>query len=656
MNALDLLALLVYTFGAYTYGAILFLSFTETESRGWAGQRRPSAAGEADITGLALMALGFIWFVTNLALTILAMGRLQPLWLQLTSIWLAFLYPPLIMHVTVAEHSARHRSAPPPSPLWRRAIGPAYVAMLCAPAWSTLVAGGAIDVDNAVINKTLSLSLGASFVIASIFSIAMSARRSQPATSARARLGHRAMTMMFAITVLLFVLLPAMAFGANQSLGAIAGRSLEVATKSLPLAFLFVGAYFESRFDFFDILLKRGLGLAATIAALAGFFALALPAIGRVPAGAAPWICAIAALPVLFALRWIQARIAAILDRWWLGRRYSTVDAVKYFIATLRSATSEQALGERAEQALASIFGAPAAISLAGDAGGTTAFDIVETVAFETAAGVRGTIAMGARASEAPYFSEDLALLASLADVFASLLDNLHLQARKQEQEQRAQELSLHASRSELRALRAQINPHFLFNALNAIAGLIHRNPASADRTIEQLADVFRYALRGAESEWVALDDELEFVRAYLEVERARFGDRLQVEIEQADGASGVQLPTMMVQTLVENAVKHGLSELRGAAIVEVRARVDGERVVIDVIDNGPGFGSSRAASPRSGGYGLANIRQRLHGYFGDDAALEVRRDADRELTMVSLVLPVVRHAPAPAVRQEARR
>ncbi len=138
---------------------------------------------------------------------------------------------------------------------------------------------------------------------------------------------------------------------------------------------------------------------------------------------------------------------------------------------------------------------------------------------------------MGPRLSEAPYFSEDVALLTSLADVFSHVLENLHLQERKLEQEQRTREMSLQASRSELKALRAQINPHFLFNALNSIAGLIHRDPAVADRTIEQLADVFRYALRGAESEWALLDDELDFVRAYLEVERARFGERLHVEV-----------------------------------------------------------------------------------------------------------------------------
>jgi two-component sensor histidine kinase len=115
--------------------------------------------------------------------------------------------------------------------------------------------------------------------------------------------------------------------------------------------------------------------------------------------------------------------------------------------------------------------------------------------------------------------------------------------------------------------------PHFLFNALNAIAGLLHRDPATADRTIEKLADVFRYTLRGSESEWATLDDELEFVRAYLDVEESRFGDRLQARLEVAPGARRARVPTMIVHTLVENAVKHGASAVRGRAVIEIGAR-----------------------------------------------------------------------------------
>jgi LytS/YehU family sensor histidine kinase len=227
---------------------------------------------------------------------------------------------------------------------------------------------------------------------------------------------------------------------------------------------------------------------------------------------------------------------------------------------------------------LTAIFGAPCVVQLgSGPDEGPSAFAVSHEAAIGSGDPPAGRIMMGPRASEAPYFREDIELIASLSDVLASVFDNLRLQEKKNEQEQLAHEMSLHASRSELKALRAQINPHFLFNALNAIAGLIHRNPRAADRTIEQLADVFRYALRG-EHEWASLGDELEFVKAYLEVERARFGDRLQADVAAADDVRLARVPAMTVQTLVENAVKHGLGELRGTAAVRVSARREGRR------------------------------------------------------------------------------
>jgi LytS/YehU family sensor histidine kinase len=268
---------------------------------------------------------------------------------------------------------------------------------------------------------------------------------------------------------------------------------------------------------------------------------------------------------------------------------------------------------------------------------------------------VVGNFLLGTRVGETPYFSQDVQLLGSLAGVFAHVLENLRLQARKLEQEQRARELSLHASRSELKALRAQINPHFLFNALNSIAGLIHRDPAVADRTIEQLADVFRYALRGAESEWAMLDDELNFVRSYLEVERARFGDRLHTGVRADPSVRGAWIPTMIVQTLVENAVKHGASTVRSGASVVVDAHAEGERLVVSVVDNGPGFDGTGASTPRAGGgYGLVNVQQRLEGYFGSDGGLTVTRSDG--LTIVAVSLPLVRQEPKPHAAREARR
>ena len=134
-------------------------------------------------------------------------------------------------------------------------------------------------------------------------------------------------------------------------------------------------------------------------------------------------------------------------------------------------------------------------------------------------------------------------MLRSLASVFGFMLETIRLQHKRQEQELVAQDLRLQTSRSELKALRAQINPHFLFNALNAIASLIHTDPARADEAVEQLAEVFRYTLRRSDSEWAPLDQELAFARAYLDVEQARFGpaplvpDRLGSPAAAATGA-----------------------------------------------------------------------------------------------------------------------
>src|SRR6185295_5860950 len=112
------------------------------------------------------------------------------------------------------------------------------------------------------------------------------------------------------------------------------------------------------------------------------------------------------------------------------------------------------------------------------------------------------------------------------------------------------------------------INPHFLFNALNAIVALIPTKPERAEETLEQLAEVFRYTLTRSDKEWTRLADEVEFVRAYLDVEKARFGERLQATIDVDPKVQDMTVPSMMLQTLVENAVKHGLSSVRGVGVL----------------------------------------------------------------------------------------
>jgi signal transduction histidine kinase len=562
------------------------------------------------------------------------------------------------MHLTWSEASC-DRVLPR---AWRVMLWPAYAVALTLPAGALMVLlGKSVSAANELAMKAISSGLSLMFVWAAIYSIALISRHHPKATDQRKRWSRLSLLGMFGLMALLFVFLLAV-----NALGGLAlpslhftGDLVEIAAKSLPLVFMFVGTYYENRFRFFDLLVKRGLAMMIALVGLTLWFAVALPMLTRTfeRQWAAPWIYAIALLPVVLGIRWGYARLSTVLDRHWLGRRFTTVEAVKHFLSGLRSATTESQLVERAQAELAGIFGARAAVHI-GPGPFEPGFEVHQETEISSSHGVLGRFLMGPRQSEGPYFSEDVALLASLADVFASVLDNLHLQERKLEQEQRARELSLHASRSELKALRAQINPHFLFNALNSIAGLIHREPAMADRTIEQLADVFRYALRGAESEWAILDDELDFVRAYLEVERARFGERLHTAICIEDGARGARIPTMIVQTLVENAVKHGVAAVRGQASVLVSAREASGQLVVSVTDNGPGFdvASTQAAPRAQGGYGLVNIRQRLEGYFGSSAALVVERSGAPGLTTVSLSLPLVRQEPRPKQTLEPAR
>ena len=646
MNVLRLVALLTYTFSAFAYGAFLVLWVRELRRAGWGGRSldRPTRHQEDAING-ALLLVSFLWFCGNVALALLGfMTRRTPWQLEVATICFAFAFPPLIVHITWSEvvHSRNGSVAHG----WRAVLWPAYAAAVILPLWClVLLAGPASASSQHVAERILRFGLPAMFVCAAIYSIAILMRHSTT-PEPRARLARRWTMGLLALMLLLFLMLVGISSSSGGPRPAVAaGAILEIAVKSMPLLFMFVGTYFENRFVFFDMFVKRGVSLLATVGILTTWFALTRPLLQRLDTSwAAPWIYAVCLLPVAAALPWVHGRIGAILDLRWLGRRFTTVDAVKHFLSGLRSATTEAQLVERAQAGLEEIFAAPVTIVIGGLSGPTP--QAAQEIPIRSGGTTIGRFLMGPRASEAPYFSEDVALLMSLGDVFSHVLENLHLQERKLEQEQRARELSLDASRSELKALRAQINPHFLFNALNSIAGLIHRDPAVADRTIEQLADVFRYALRGAESEWAVLDDELDFVRAYLEVERARFGERLHTDVRIDAGARGARVPTMIVQTLVENAVKHGVASVRGQASVIVAAREDSGRLVVSVTDNGPGFGDvvQAASGHARGGYGLVNIRQRLAGYFGSEANLSVERS--NGLTTVSVALPLLRQEP----------
>ncbi len=148
------------------------------------------------------------------------------------------------------------------------------------------------------------------------------------------------------------------------------------------------------------------------------------------------------------------------------------------------------------------------------------------------------------------------------------------------------------ALRAQLEALQARTNPHFFFNSINTVASLIPDDPALAERTLERLADLFRYALDSAKTPRVPLSREFEMVREFLAIEGARFGDRLQASVTLDPAAADLMVPPLLLQPLVENAILHGLSQRAGGR-VDVTARRDGDRILIDVRDDGPGPGAS---------------------------------------------------------------
>jgi LytS/YehU family sensor histidine kinase len=203
-----------------------------------------------------------------------------------------------------------------------------------------------------------------------------------------------------------------------------------------------------------------------------------------------------------------------------------------------------------------------------------------------------------------------------------------------QEKEQQEEQLKLLAAEAELRALKAQINPHFLFNTLNTIAELIHADSDRAEATVERLAEMFRYVLNGSERGLVPLEEELAFLDDYLEIERVRFGDRLRVSREVAPGALNLLVPSLVLRPLVENTLRHGLGA-DGSVDLGIAVRTDGERAVIAISDRGPGM-PARHKIGEGPGHGLHNVDERLRKTYGEAYGLEISPNQPRG-TVVAL-------------------
>ncbi len=199
--------------------------------------------------------------------------------------------------------------------------------------------------------------------------------------------------------------------------------------------------------------------------------------------------------------------------------------------------------------------------------------------------------------------------------------------------EQRLLQANLAARESELRALKAQIDPHFLFNSLNSINALVGRDPEAARQVCAGLGDLMRLNLQIGRKRSITLEEELVMVRMYLDLEKIRLGSRLKVEEQVEISALSVAVPPLMLQPLMENALKHGIGSLVEGGVVTLEARVAGDLLVVDVTNpmdpDGP---------PRPGtGTGLGNLRRQLYALYGDRARLQAGGDGSKYSARVTL-------------------
>ena len=229
---------------------------------------------------------------------------------------------------------------------------------------------------------------------------------------------------------------------------------------------------------------------------------------------------------------------------------------------------------------------------------------------------------------------------------------------RSREQEAQAQALRAELAQAQLQALRMQVNPHFLFNTLNAIAVLVRGNETTkAARTLRLLSDLLRATFKGADVQMVPLREEIDLLERYLEIEQTRFGDRLRVEIDVDPAVSEAPVPYLILQPLVENAVRHGIAPHADAGVVRVTAAPAGaDRMELTVADSGPGFSSlDPEVLSDDDGVGLSNTRRRLQTLYGEQHTFELGTAAEGGARVtVRLPLDPDTETPEPAEAPDA--
>lgn len=401
---------------------------------------------------------------------------------------------------------------------------------------------------------------------------------------------------------------------------------------SIPLIFAIL--YQDFRFALADTFLKRALALFALVAIATGLYVgIEVPLFAKhdfrgdpvaVGVSVILWVGLALVYPPLWrAATWIVDRI--VLHR--VDYKRLREDFDQLLAATEDAPSVMTALVEALRRPLAAekMRWIEAGLDTVGD----TAMIIPMTEPPRYAL-VTGPLAGGRR-----LLSDDLDMLDAMALLAARRIDAIRLGRERYEQSKLATE-------AELRALRAQVNPHFLFNALNTIGYLIQTSPSRAHGTLMKLTALLRGVLRSADAA-TTLGAEIDLVSAYLEIERARFEERLRVDIDVPAELRDIRVPALMIQPLVENAIKHGIAHSRSGGHVAIASRSDGETLTITVRNGGAMVTDADITRGRKCGVGLSNLDARLHSQYGDAASLTISATADE--TRAEVVLPIAGRA-----------
>jgi two-component system LytT family sensor kinase len=212
--------------------------------------------------------------------------------------------------------------------------------------------------------------------------------------------------------------------------------------------------------------------------------------------------------------------------------------------------------------------------------------------------------------------------------IYAVMIGSSHaaeFYRRYRERDQKLAQLETMLAQAQLNALRMQLHPHFLFNALNSLSDLIDRDAQTANQMVARLGAFLRLTLQSPETQEVMLAEEVEFLRNYLEIEKMRFEERLNIRLDIAPETSTAKVPHLILQPLVENAIRHGIAQRESDGCVEIRARRLDAMLCLQVSDNGPGIHAHNSAEDQNGnGLGVLNTQARLQKLYGERQRFEM--------------------------------